>query len=350
MGEASPRPSLAGALLRIWTQRGFAAWLLRPVAWLYRSISALRRSLYQTGILRIARAPVPVIVVGNVIVGGAGKTPTVIALVKHLQAQGHAVGVVSRGYGRRSAQTLEVLPDALPADTGDEPLLIRRSTGAPVFVAQTRIGAVQALIAAHPRTTVVVCDDGLQHYGLYRDLEVCVFDDRGCGNGWLLPAGPLREAWPRQPLAQAGQADTRLLVLHTGSQPQFAGYRAHRHLGDHAVRSDGSQVALTSLAAPHGLPILALAAIAQPQAFFDMLTQQGVVLAKTLALPDHYDFNSWSRNEYGGYQLICTEKDAAKLWQKVPDALAVPLVQTMDADFWSAIDRQLSSGHGHKTS
>jgi tetraacyldisaccharide 4'-kinase len=243
-----------------------------------------------------------------------------------------------------------VLPDAQPADTGDEPVLIWRSTNAPVFVATTRFLAVQALIAAHPQTTLVVCDDGLQHYALYRDLEVCVFDDRGCGNGWLLPAGPLREAWPRQPLDQAGQADTRLLVLHTGNQPQFAGYRAHRRLADHAVHSDGSQVALASLAATHGLPVLALAAIAQPQAFFDMLTHQGVVLAETLALPDHYDFNSWSRNEYEGYQLICTEKDAAKLWQHAPDALAVPLVQTMDADFWSAIDRQLSFGHGHKTS
>ena len=350
MGEASPRPSLEGALLRIWTERGFAAWLLRPVALLYRTISALRRSLYQIGILRSARAPIPVIVVGNVIAGGAGKTPTVIALVKHLQSQGHAVGVVSRGYGRRSTQTLEVLPDALPTEAGDEPLLIQRSTGAPVFVAQTRLLAVQALIAAHPHTAVVVCDDGLQHYGLYRDLEVCVFDDRGCGNGWLLPAGPLREAWPRQPLAQAGQADTRLLVLHTGSQPQFSGHRAHRHLADHAVRSDGTQVALTSLATANALPVLALAAIAQPQAFFDMLTQQGVVLTKTLALPDHYNFDSWSRNEYGGYQLICTEKDATKLWKHAPDALAVPLVQTMDADFWSAINGQLSSMHGHKTS
>jgi tetraacyldisaccharide 4'-kinase len=267
-----------------------------------------------------------------------------------LQAQGRVVGVVSRGYGRRSTQTLEVLANALPTDTGDEPLLILRSTNAPVFVAQTRFLAVQALLATYPRTTVVVCDDGLQHYGLYRDLEVCVFDNRGCGNGWLLPAGPLREPWPRQPLAQAGQADTRLFVLHTGSRPQFSGYRARRRLAKRAVRSDGAEVTLASLAAANGLPVLALAAIAQPQAFFDMLTEQGVVLAKTLALPDHYDFDSWPRNEYGGYQLICTEKDAAKLWQHVPDALAVPLVQTMDADFWSAFDRQLSFGHGHKTS
>ena len=350
MGEATPAPSLEGALQRIWTGRGFSAWMLLPVAWLYQAISAIRRILYQAGLLRVERAPVPVIVVGNVITGGAGKTPTVIAIVKHLQAQGQAVGVVSRGYGRHSAQTLEVLADALPAEAGDEPLLIRRSTNAPVFVAQTRFLAVQALVAAHPQTTVVVCDDGLQHYGLYRDLEVCVFDDRGCGNGWLLPAGPLREAWPRQSLGQAGQADARLLVLHTGSQPQFAGYRAHRRLADHAVRSDGAQVALASLAAPGGLPVLALAAIAQPQAFFDMLTQQGVVLANTQSLPDHYDFDSWSRNEYGGYQLICTEKDAAKLWQYAPDALAVPLIQTMDADFWSTLDAQLSFGHGHKTS
>ncbi|MDE2419471.1 MAG: tetraacyldisaccharide 4'-kinase [Burkholderiales bacterium] len=358
MGDAAPRSTLEPTLQRIWTHRVLAAWLLLIVAIPYQWLTFFRRTLYRVGVFNIARIPVPVVVVGNVVAGGAGKTPTVIALVQHLQFQGHAVGVISRGYGRKSDQTLEVLGDASAHDTGDEPLLIKRKTGASVFVGQTRVLAARALLAQHPETTVIVCDDGLQHYGLYRDLEVCVFDDRGVGNGWLLPAGPLRESWPRRPLAQAGQANARLLVLHTGSQPQFGGFTAQRFLADHAVRSDGSVVALDVLAHGGGKPLMAVAAIAQPESFFTMLRQRGLAIASTQALPDHYDFDSWLCKTGEGYQLVCTEKDAAKLWKRAPDALAIPLVQTMGSDFWTAMDQQLaavsstklSSSHGHKTS
>jgi len=358
MGNAAPRSALEQALQRIWTRRGLAAWLLLAIALPYQLLTFTRRAFYRLGVFRIVRISRPVIVVGNVVAGGAGKTPTVVALVQHLQFQGHTVGVISRGYGRKSDLTLEVLSDASPHDTGDEPLLIKRKTGAPVFVGRTRVQAAKALVTHHPETTVIVCDDGLQHYGLYRDLEICVFDDRGVGNGWLLPAGPLREPWPRRPLAQAGQATTNLMVLHTGNKPLFGGFTAQRFLADHALRRDGSKVVLDSLLCDGSKPLMAVAAIARPERFFSMLRDLGLPIATTQALPDHYDFDSWLHNTGKGYQLICTEKDAAKLWKHAPDALAVPLVQTMGRDFWAALDSllvnvaatPLSSSHGHKTS
>ncbi|APW42520.1 tetraacyldisaccharide 4'-kinase [Rhodoferax saidenbachensis] len=349
---------MQGALLRSWTRRGPLAWALWPVSLVFRTLVALRRQLYQRGWLHSQRVDAMVIVVGNVVAGGAGKTPTVISLVLHLQAQGLQVGVISRGYGRSSQECLEVLPGALPQDVGDEPLLVQRTTGAPVFVARTRHAAATALLARHPKTQILVCDDGLQHYAFYRDLEVCVFDDRGTGNGFVLPAGPLREPWPRTQVASVGQADNRLLMLHTGSHPAFAGYTAQRRLAPYAVRRDGSTVPWSALQTADAKPLLALAGIAQPESFFAMLRAGGLTLAHTLALPDHYDFDSLPRSIHEGYQLICTEKDAMKLWQHVPDALAIPLVQTMDAAFFTALDDavathltpKLSSPHGHTTS
>jgi tetraacyldisaccharide 4'-kinase len=281
-----------------------------------------------------------------------------MAVVQHLQTQGHAVGVISRGYGRvNGAQCVEVRNDARPEDVGDEPLLIHRTCSAPVFVGPARHAAATVLLARYPQTRIIVCDDGLQHYALYRDLEICVFDDRGCGNGWLMPAGPLREGWPRQAVTGVGQRADRLLVLHTGKQPAFAGYTARRSLAPFAMGSDGVRVPLESLRAPGIKPLLALAGIAQPESFFAMLRALQVPLAKTLALPDHYHFDSSSRIFHEGYRLICTEKDAAKLWPLVPDALTVPMVFEPEASFFSALDTalspllstKLSSAHGHQT-
>ena len=341
-------------LTRAWTHRGWLAWLLWPISLLYGVLVKLRRSLYQAGIFKSERVPVPVIVVGNVVAGGAGKTPVVMMLVRHLQAHGLQVGVISRGYGRQTHDCREVCSDSAITDVGDEPALIQRSTAAPVFVANRRIDAARALLARYPQTQIIVCDDGLQHLGLQRDLEICVFDERGVGNGFLLPAGPLREPWPRA-------VD---LVLHTGTPPAFAGLCAQRTLSRYAIKADGSQQALGDLAGPACLcnkPLLALAAIAKPEDFFAMLRAQGLTLARTLALPDHYDFDSWLRNDYEGYTLICTEKDAVKLWPLEPDALAVPLVVTPEPAFLAQLDARLdrllqtdpsptlSSAHGHTT-
>lgn len=317
-------------LTRAWLQRGWLAWLLWPLSVLYGLLVRLRKTLYSRGWLASERLPVPVLVVGNVVAGGAGKTPVVMAIVRHLQSRGIQVGVISRGYGRRSQECLEVLPDSPVVDVGDEPALIQRRTSAPVYVAARRVDAARALLDNYPHIQVLVCDDGLQHLRLQRDLEIGVFDDRGVGNGFLLPAGPLREPWPR-PLD---------LLLHTGQQPAFAGFRASRSLASHALRADGSQVALADLIP--GKPLLALAAIAQPEAFFSMLRAQGLPLADTIALPDHHDFSQWAGNADSVYTVLCTEKDAVKLWTKEPHALAVPLNFEPEPAFWAALDQRVT--------
>jgi tetraacyldisaccharide 4'-kinase len=351
------RQTLQSALLRTWLSRGLVATLLLPISLLFRMLVVSRRLAYAWGWLTTQRVEALVIVVGNVVAGGAGKTPTVIALLQHLQARGYMVGVISRGYGRIGTACVEVMPDASPHQTGDEPLLIRRTVLAPVFVGRTRTEAAKTLLERYPQTQIILCDDGLQHYSLYRDLEVCVFDDQGCGNGWLQPAGPLREPWPRHPLAQAGQSDERLLVLHTGGHPAFGGFTAQRSLAPFAKCSDGRRIELLALREASAKPLLALAGIAQPESFFSMLRACGLQLAKTLALPDHYDFDSFSRSIHEGYSIICTEKDAAKLWPTVPDAWTVPLVFVPHPEFFDAVEARvstlirakLSSSHGHKT-
>jgi tetraacyldisaccharide 4'-kinase len=325
-----PDRSAAATLQQAWLRRGPLACTLWPVSLAYRALVALRAFLYCTGVLRRQRLPVPVIVVGNVVAGGAGKTPAVMALVEHLRSRGIGAGVVSRGYGRSAGAgedaVTEVLPGSAPEAVGDEPLLIRRRTGAPVFVGRCRAAAASRLLAAHPGVRVIICDDGLQHLALERDIEVCVFDDRGAGNGWLLPAGPLREPWPRRVDA----------VLHTGGRPAFAGgFSAARSLGDFALRADGSRMALDSLA---GVACTAVAGIAQPEAFFAMLRSRGLLLDNTQALPDHHGFADWPLPADPARPVLCTEKDAAKLWQRWPGALAVPLAFVPEPAFFATID------------
>ena len=345
---------MAQWLQRAWLRRGAPACLLWPAAQVYALLSALRRFLYRSGVLRSVRVRVPVLVVGNVVAGGAGKTPTVIALVQHLQAKGISAGVISRGYGRTGQACQQVLPGTPIEQSGDEPALIERATGAPVFVAPRRADAARALLAVHPAVQVIVSDDGLQHYALHRDIEIAVFDERGAGNGWLLPAGPLREPWPQR-LQRSGRARGRGidLVLHTGERAVFEGFTSTRRLADNARRADGSRVALASLA---GQRLLALAGIAKPEAFFAMLRARGLALAETRALPDHYTFDSYPRTADKGYTLICTEKDAVKLFSRQPGVLAVPLEFSPEPAFFLALDALLApllspvpSPHGHQT-
>lgn len=327
-------PHAEAAFQRIWRHRGWEAWALWPVAAVYGALSALRGALYRSGVLRTERLPVPVVVVGNVVAGGAGKTPVTQAVVRALRERGWHPGVVSRGYGRATTDCREVLPDADASAVGDEPLLLARSTGAPVFVAARRAEAARALLRQHPRTDVVVCDDGLQHLALARDVELCVFSEEGAGNGWLLPAGPLREPWPRRVDA----------VLHAGHAPRGAESAAlgvfpiRRSLADHAVARDGSTVPLAQL---QGRPLHAVAAIARPAAFFAMLRGRGLTVAEETALPDHADYAGWQPGRGEGVQVVCTEKDAAKLWKHCPGALAVPLVVEIAPAFFERLHLRL---------
>ena len=315
-------------LPRIWTSRGLIAWLLRPVAIIHAALLWIRALLWRRGWRHSHRLPVPVIVVGNVVAGGAGKTPLTIAVVKHLQQQGWNAGVISRGHGRVFDDIRGVSPGSLPSEVGDEPLLIHQKTGAPVWVATLRAEAGRSLLQAHPEVNVLVCDDGLQHWALARDLEICVMDERGVGNGWLLPAGPLREPWPRS-------VD---LLLHTGANGLPSGFQAQRQLAPLAHDAQGRSMALTSLI---GQPVDAVAGLARPEAFFTMLRAAGLQLQHTHALPDHFDYADGSPNP-SDRLLLCTEKDAVKLWLHHPEALAVPLVLTPESAFWQALDQRLA--------
>lgn len=370
MAAESPHPTPAlnrwtQALQRAWLQRGPLARLLWPVAWLYGRLWALRALLYRQGVLHSTRPPLPVVVVGNVVVGGAGKTPTVIGLVRHLQQQGWHPGVISRGHGGRHIAPTPVTATSSPADVGDEPTLIARATGVPVMVGRQRVAAAQALMAQSPEVDIIVSDDGMQHWALQRDVTLVVFDARGTGNGWLLPAGLLREPWPA-PAWGSGP----LFVLQTGgptagAHPTHAGpvpaYTAQRQLAAHALNAQGDSRALADF---QHLPRLgALAGIAQPQAFFGMLQVQGLRLDHTLALPDHADATAlWQALATFDADVVwlCTEKDAVKLFPALPPGTfhrvwAVPLEQTLDPALLDALDdaleplQGLSSRHGHQT-
>lgn len=328
-------------LQKIWRSRSAAAWALWPLSVPYRALVALRRMLYRAGLLASAHPGPPVVVVGNVVAGGGGKTPVVMAVVRHLQSRGMRPGVISRGYGRRTADCREVFAESAPADVGDEPALIARSlagagTPVPVFVGRRRVEAARALLAAHPHTNVLVCDDGLQHLALRRDVEICVFSEQGIGNGFVLPAGPLREPWPR-PVDLVLYAGDAPPPLPDGGATRNA-FRLRRRLAEHALRSDGNLVPLVHL---RGQPLHAVAAVARPDDFFAMLRAQGLALEHTEALPDHYNFDSYRRNTNKRYRLICTEKDAVKLWRRHPEALTVPLVLDIEPGFFTALDERL---------
>jgi tetraacyldisaccharide 4'-kinase len=308
-------------------RRGAVAGLLWPASLLFAALAGVRRGLYRAKVLPAWRAPVPVVVVGNVVAGGAGKTPVVVAIAEHLRLRGLRPGVVARGHGRATNDCREVHATSEARDVGDEPLLVKRATGAPVFVSRDRPEAVRALLAAHPDTGIVLSDDGLQHYALARDVEICVFDEAGIGNGLRLPAGPLREAWPRA-------VD---LVLCHGEPKGIEGHRMARTLAEWAVRSDGSHVPLAQLAAP----LKAVAGIANPLVFFRMLRERGVPLAACESFPDHHDFAA--PVDAQGCTLLCTEKDAVKLWRHEPQALAVPLVVDIEPAFWRELDRLIDA-------
>ena len=346
MAPARPNPAETGSWLRRSLQtRGLVSAVLWPLSLLYGGVGAIHRQLYRSGIRSVTRVGIPVIVVGNVTAGGGGKTPTVMEITTHLRGRGLRVGVVSRGYGRRTFDCVEVQPDDSADTCGDEPLLLRRTLGVPVFVHANRAHAAQALLARHPTTQVIVCDDGLQHYGLYRDIEVCVIDAEGFGNNRLLPAGPMRQHWPLALVRQSGQDVTRTLLLHTAGAAWPGRFSAHRRLASQLTDANGQARTMIALA-EGSQPIVAIAAIAKPEAFFAMLRLQGLVLAHTLALPDHDDFSQFAPHAGAfpsGAVLICTQKDSAKLWPQCPQALAAVLEQRSEPAFFQALDALLQA-------
>jgi tetraacyldisaccharide 4'-kinase len=313
-------------LQRNWAARGPWARALLPLSWLYGSIVRCRALLYRFGLLQAHRLPVPVVIVGNLIAGGAGKTPAVRAVADMLRAQGRRPGVVSRGYGRHDRGVAEVGPDDAAQRVGDEPLLLRLRSGAPVVVGRDRPAAARELLRRHPQVDVIVSDDGLQHLALERDVSVVVFDERGAGNGWLLPAGPLREPMPRS-------VGPTTLVLYNAPVPSTAlpGFTATRSFAGAVELAGwwaGEPAVAQSLRALVGRRVVAAAGLAQPQRFFDMLRAAGLEI-DALPLPDHHDYATlpWPA---GTRDVVVTEKDAVKLR---PERVAPARVWVVALDF-----------------
>ncbi|MEM8510877.1 tetraacyldisaccharide 4'-kinase [Massilia sp. MP_M2] len=304
--------SLETTLTRAWLRRGPLAVALLPVALLFGALAAVRRRLFQSGLKQSARLPVPVIVVGNIFIGGTGKTPLTIWLAEALRAAGMQPGIISRGHGGDAGQDgapRAVTRESDPRAVGDEPLLIAQRTGCPVVIGRQRAEAGRALLAAHPDVDVLITDDGLQHYALARDIEIVLFDGRGVGNGWLLPAGPLREPSSRRrdftvvnvpeitpALARAvGGAPYRMLLSGQYAEPLQGGVR----------------VPLADLRATR---LVAAAGIGHPARFFSMLRAAGLAPGE-LPLPDHHDFLDDPFAAVDAEIILITEKDAVKCRQ-----------------------------------
>lgn len=287
-----------------WRTRGPVAVLLLPVSWLFVALVCVRRWLYRRGWLASVRLPVPVVVVGNITVGGSGKTPLALWLVARLTVAGRRPGIVSRGYRGSITGVAEVGVDDDPARVGDEPLLLARRAGCPVFVGADRVAAARALLAAHPECDIVVSDDGLQHYRLARDFEIAVLDRRLLMNGLMLPAGPLREPVRRL-------ADIDAIVMNGDVSASIHGVPTFD------MRLDGTQ--FERLDAPGvrcpaselaGLRLHAVAGIGDPQRFFDHLAALGLCV-EAHAFPDHHAYAATDL-DFAGDAILTTEKDAVK--------------------------------------
>ena len=314
---------------------GISSLWLVPLAALYRVLWSLRSLLYRWRVYRSHRAPVPVVVVGNLVVGGAGKTPCTVALVQALQTQGWCPGVISRGYKGSAKKSQSVRhPDGTfysADEVGDEPLLLARRLQVPVWIGANRIEAARALCHRHPEVNILVADDGLQHLALTRDAQIIVFDDRGIGNGRVLPAGPLRQPWTQHPPA-------RSVVVYNGTHAStpWPGHLAGRRLGPlmrfvdwQSGRIDQGRPLSAWTTGPLQGTVDALAGIAAPQQFFHMLQDAGLVIHPH-PRADHVraeDMN-WPA---GDRPIIVTEKDAVKIAPEDPVTSRV-WVATLDFD------------------
>lgn len=307
----------------------------RALSGVYATLSALRRGLYARGLLRRHHPGVPVVVVGNITAGGAGKTPLTMALVERLRASGWNPGVASRGYGRDDARRAGwVERDSAVTQAGDEPLLIARRTGAKVRVDRDRAAAARALAAAG--CDIIVCDDGLQHYRLARDIEIEVIDGRRrYGNGQLLPAGPLRELPER-----AALCDFRIV---NGGNSGF-GEWPMKLIADQALPLGGGRA--RPLGSFAGQRVHAVAGIGDPERFFGMLRDSGIAVVPH-AFADHHRYTA-ADFEFGSrLPVLMTEKDAVKCTALATDAhFSVPVRAELPEAFWVSLMDRLPARNG----
>lgn len=334
----------------LWTRRSFTARLLTPVACLFRLVVHIRSTLYKKGYLNTARSSVPVVVVGNISVGGTGKTPIVAALVKKLQSAGERPGIVSRGYGAVQAKE----PRAIDAETavewaGDEPAMLFRETGVPVCICTDRSAAVEYL-ANETNTTIVISDDGLQHYAMHRDIELAVIDgQRLLGNGWLLPAGPLREPAARlnsvdviavQQTPDIDQADKANIFAELGLKKNSPVAIGSFHLDIISlVNLHSNEQSSLSLFAHQ--PVHAIAGVGNPERFFHSLRQANLIV-KEHSMPDHHNYAAVDVQFNDDLPVMMTSKDAVKIRE-----LNIDLTNFYEVSVTAVLDENLNDAIDH---
>ncbi|MCY7388868.1 MAG: tetraacyldisaccharide 4'-kinase [Burkholderiales bacterium] len=305
-------------LTREWQRTSPWQILLRPVSWLYRLLIAIRRLAFRTGFLKSHAIGVPVIIVGNVTVGGTGKTPLVLALVEALTKRDLHCGIVTRGYLRGAEAIAANVIHVVPANgqhpvSGDEATLLARRSGVPVYAGADRVEVARTLRRSHPEVDVIIGDDGLQHYALRRDIEICVVDSaRGMGNGELLPAGPMREPAARINAVSAvvfngkgGHAAHNIAAI-----PTFEMVLANELFIN--LKTDQCIDARTALDVFHGRRLHALAGTGHPQRFFSHLAGLGFAPSVTQPFPDHHRYRAIDMPGPGADIILMTEKDAVK--------------------------------------
>lgn len=306
---------LARTAHRIWNKKGCISTLLLPLSWLTGLIVQRKSARYRRNPERVWQSPVPVVIVGNIYVGGTGKTPVVMALVDALKQRGWHPGVVSRGYGVDVGEHPRTGTGNLEASRfGDEPALIARNTQAPVAVHPSRPKAAQALLRAYPEVDVIVADDGLQHLALGRDAEIIVQDTRKTGNGRLLPAGPLREPASRLSAVDVivtNETSVTATNVTGPSGPLYVSMTLQPHEVMHI--STGRKLPWATWMATYAdATVGAVAAIGHPERFFNMLTDHGLKLEQTLGLPDHTAYDAASFDGIRTDIILITSKDAVK--------------------------------------
>ena len=355
--------------LNLWQTRNWVTCALWPVSWLFQRAAQWRKIAFSRSWRAQYRMPVPIVVVGGIMVGGVGKTPIVAQLVQDLKKAGFNPAIVARGYGSDADhhhQVVRVTSESLASEVGDEAVLLAQKTGVPVWVGAHRVDVARALCSDYSECDVIISDDGLQHYRLFRDIEIAVLDERGVGNGWCLPAGPLREGPKRLNTVSAVIFHQRNQTDASGAesmntdmnwlpnpltQPQFYVQSGLNHA--YALSVLGRTIGLAQFASDLGQNVLMLAAIARPATFFDMLARFGIQ-GDTLGLPDHAPLDTamadrlqvlLAEKKYSA--ILLTEKDAAKCrtWLKSHPQLAgkiwvVPLAVRQNAD-WHALSEHI---------
>ena len=336
--------SIETTITRAWQRQAAWLWLLLPISWLYGLITLLRRQAYKAGLLSSYRAPIPVMVIGNISVGGSGKTPLIIALVSYLQKKGIKVGVISRGYGGDTSQMPALVSaTSLPHIVGDEPCLIAHMTGAAMAVCPNRQQAIATLLKAEPNLQLIIADDGLQHYALQRDIEWIVVDAaRGFGNKQLLPTGFLREPMSRLEGANViyhEKPSTDSTQTSRSDNTIQSADRLTMHLQPAELQRlwnpISSAAQLNSVKPTNNSRVHAVSGIGYPQRFFDTLESIGFEIIGH-PYPDHYDFSLAELLRYGDYPIIVTSKDAVKISALLVDYTAT---QALNDEYVELVSR-----------